>query len=78
MLAQEAAALFAEGHGAAWISISPRSPLRGLMTEGQVIGAAMSVLDLIHCKDCGWLIKRKDGPLCEECELLRGGQRSVA
>jgi len=73
VLAQQAAALFAEGHGAQWISINPRSPLRGLMTEGQIIAAAMSVNDLIHCENCGWLIKRKAGPLCKECGLLEGG-----
>ena len=74
MLAQQAAALFAAGHGAQWISINPKSPICGLMTEGQVIGAAMSVLDLIHCENCGWLINRENGPLCEECRLLGGEQ----
>ena len=69
MLAQQAAALFAEGRSPYWLCISPESPIRGLMTEGQVIGAAMSINDLIRCENCGWLIKRKAGPLCDECRL---------
>ena len=68
MLAQQAAELFTEGHTPQWICSSPKSPIRGLMTERQIIDAAMAVNDLIHCERCGWLIERKDGPLCEECK----------
>ena len=74
MLAQQAAALFAEGHSPYWLCISPKSPLFGQMTERTIIDSAMSVLDLIHCENCGWLINRENGPLCEECRLLGGEQ----
>ena len=76
MLTEQVVRLYLRGHTPFWISKKRQSPIYGQISEMRVIRCIIKELDLIHCKSCGLLIKRKAGPLCKEC--IRKGLGTVA